>query len=284
MFTGTFVGGGFSMGSPYFYLEFLLALLTSLRSTSKFSNPAILALDYSLVPEQQFSFQLHQALAGYNYLLSVKSIKASRICLSGDSAGGTIMLSLLLRLARLNENETDNCAEKGPGSLDEQLSSKDRRRPGMICLISPWVMLVSPKDRNTTSDYLDPFTLHTFAREYVGESLPVHDPLASPGNCKDSSLWMRAAPLKGFVVFYGSEEVLAPEIRDFVTLLREGGMRVVADEDQGGIHAWPVARFFLGSTIETRTSGIGAIAERVAEGLNSEEVDARYRGISFEFG
>ena len=88
------------MGSAYFYLEFLLVTLKLLRS--KFSNPAIFALDYSLAPESSFPSQVEQALAGYNYLLATKNIIPSHICIAGDSAGGTIMLSLLLRLARPN--------------------------------------------------------------------------------------------------------------------------------------------------------------------------------------
>lgn len=106
--------------------EFLLILLISLRSTSNspiqlFSSSTTRSFTSKNSPSQP-----HQALAGYNYLLSTKSINASRICLSGDSAGGTIILSILLRLALLSENETDTCAEKGPGSLDEQLFIKSR--------------------------------------------------------------------------------------------------------------------------------------------------------------
>lgn len=254
------------MGSPYFYLEFLLTLLAFLQSSSKFSNPAIFALDYRLVPEHQFPFQIHQALAGYNYLLADKNVKASRICLSGDSAGGTIMLSLLLHLANLDENKEQERSR----SLHRVPGGAESRRPGMICLISPWVTLVSPKHRNTASDYLDPFTLRAFAQAYVGGKVSVQDPVASPGNCKDVGWWRRAAPLNGYVFFYGGEEAFAPDIRDLVTLLREGGMRVVEEEEEAGIHAWPVARLFLGSTRETRTSGIRAIADRVIEGLGQD--------------
>ena len=46
-------GGGFSMGSSYFYLEFLISWLTLLRQRG-FKYPAIFALEYSLVPDQVF--------------------------------------------------------------------------------------------------------------------------------------------------------------------------------------------------------------------------------------
>lgn len=251
------------MGSAYFYLEFLLITLKLLRS--KFSNPAIFALDYSLAPESSFPTQVEQALAGYNYLLGAKNILPSRICISGDSAGGTIMLSLLLRLARPNLN--------GPvcGELNGEAKTviSESNKPGMACLISPWATLVSPTHWDTESDYLDAFRLHVFAHGYVGRKGSVYDPVASPGSCKDVEWWRQAAPLKGFVMSYGSEEVLACDIRDLVELLRGSGVRVVADEDEDGIHAWPVAGLFLGSTTESRIKGIRRMVDRIAEAMVS---------------
>ncbi|KFY27213.1 hypothetical protein V493_03645 [Pseudogymnoascus sp. VKM F-4281 (FW-2241)] len=251
-------GGGFSMGSAYFYLEFLLVTLKLL--CSKFSNPAIFAVEYSLAPEKCFPSQVEEALAGYNYLLTSKCVSPSRICIAGDSAGGTIMLSLLLRLARPN----------GGGRVPRELNGEARtisaesNKPGMAFLISPWTTLVSPAHRDTESDYLDAFRLHVFAHGYVGRSGSVYDPVASPGICKDVDWWRRAAPLKGFAISYGSEEVLACDIRDLVELLHGCGVRVVVDEDDGGIHAWHVAGLFLGSTKESRIKGIKSMVDRIA--------------------
>ncbi|OBT64678.1 hypothetical protein VE03_05900 [Pseudogymnoascus sp. 23342-1-I1] len=251
-------GGGFSMGSAYFYLEFLLVTLDLLRS--KFSNPAIFALDYSLAPESPFPSQIEQALAGYNYLLATKNVPASRICIAGDSAGGTIMLSLLLRLAR------PNVGGRVSGELngDSKTISSESNKPGMAYLISPWATLVSPAHRDTDSDYLDAFRLHVFAHGYVGRKGSVFDPVASPGSCKDADWWRQAAPLKGFAISYGSEEVLACDIRDLVELLHVSGISVVADEDEGGVHAWPVAGLFLGATKESRIRGVRRMVDRIA--------------------
>ncbi|KFZ14400.1 hypothetical protein V502_06085 [Pseudogymnoascus sp. VKM F-4520 (FW-2644)] len=251
-------GGGFSMGSAYFYLEFLLVTLKLLRS--EFSNPAIFALDYSLAPESSFPSQVEQALAGYNYLLATKNIIPSRICIAGDSAGGTIMLSLLLRLARPNVDGRVSGKLNG----EAKTAVAESRKPGMACLISPWATLVSPAHRDTESDYLDAFRLHVFAHGYVGWKGSVYDPVASPGSCKDVDWWRRAAPLNGFAISYGSEEVLAQDIRGLVELLRGSGARVVADEDEGGVHAWPVAGLFLGSTKKSRIRGVRRMVDRIA--------------------
>ncbi|KFY32947.1 hypothetical protein V495_08576 [Pseudogymnoascus sp. VKM F-4514 (FW-929)] len=251
-------GGGFSMGSSYFYLEFFLITLVLLRSN--FSNPAIFALDYSLAPESSFPSQVEQALAGYNYLLNKRNVSPSRICVAGDSAGGTIMLSLLLRLARPSVDGQVTRELNGDAKTD----SVTWKRPGMACLISPWATLVSSSHRDTESDYLDAFRLHVFAHGYVGRKGSVYDPVASPGSCKDVDWWLEAAPLKGFAISYGSEEVLAQDIRDLVELLRGAGVKVVADEDEGGVHAWPVAGLFLGSTKESRIRGVRRMVDRIA--------------------
>jgi len=65
-------GGGMSMGSCYFYLEFLFAWMELLRAhpSKPYKNPAVLALDYTLVPEETYPTQLEEVVAGYRWLLS----------------------------------------------------------------------------------------------------------------------------------------------------------------------------------------------------------------------
>ncbi|KUJ19072.1 alpha/beta-hydrolase [Mollisia scopiformis] len=249
-------GGGFSMGSSYFYLEFLLAYLSLLKTSTKFQNPAILALEYTLVPDASYPAQLQQAAAGYKYLLSITHDPA-QIVFSGDSAGATIILSLLLHIG--------NKTPKKNASHDQRIQSGiEGVVPGMAVLISPWVTLVSPKDRNTTSDYLDADTLHQFARQYVADKLSIDDPLVSPGNCKDVTWWRNAVPSEGFFFSYGSEEVFAPEIRDLIKELDTVGMHVEYQEADAGIHAWPVASLFLCSTKEKRLRGLQAIVKQIS--------------------
>jgi acetyl esterase/lipase len=248
------------MGSSYFYLEFLLAFLSLLKGTTKFQNPAILALEYTLVPDSSYPVQLNQTLAGYKYALSITN-DPSKIVVSGDSAGGTLILSLLLRLGNT-------------GMLKSGLvngTSHEDTRPGMAVLISPWVTLISPQDKNTASDYLDAENLHLYARQYAGSKISTHDPLISPGMCKDVELWREAAPSKGFFIPFGKEEVFAPEIRDLVRLLNTAEIHVVDQEAKGGIHAWPVASLFLASTREERLKGLKAIVKQISERMGASD-------------
>lgn len=235
------------MGSCYFYLEFLLVWLSLLKK-SGLCNPAIFALEYTLVPDASYPTQLQQAMAGYKHVLSITQ-DSSKVCVSGDSAGALLILSLLLHIAHASDDEMErNCM-----------------RPGMAILISPWITLVSMKDKNTPSDYLDMSSLHLYAYQYAGGKVAVDDASVSPGNCKDVELWAQATPVKGFGFFYGSEEVFVPEIRDFMTLLRKAGAYVETREEEGGIHAWPVASLFLSGTREGRQKGLKAIVHMISE-------------------
>lgn len=238
-------GGGFSMGSSYFYMEFLLAWVTLLREAG-FQNPALFALEYSLVPDAVYPTQVRETFVGYTYVLSIIE-DASRVCVAGDSAGATLILSMLLALAEHSEY--------------------GERLPGLAVMISPWVTIISDKNRNTRSDYLDQKSLHLYGSQYIDTKVSPHDPLVSPGECQDLDRWKRASPTGGWFFLYGSEEVLAPECRDLVERLRKTGPDVDVHEEQGSIHAWPVAALYLGETKEARLHGLRDIVKTIKKRL-----------------
>lgn len=238
-------GGGFSMGSSYFYMEFLLAWVTLLKDAG-YENPALFALEYTLVPDAVYPTQVQQVFAGYEYVLSIAR-NSSRICVGGDSAGATLILSFLLYIADHPDYRN--------------------RLPGMACMISPWVTIVSEKNRNTRSDYLNANSLHLYGRQYCGWKVPVDDPMVSPGNCRDLSRWAKASPRKGWFFLFGSEEVLGPETRSLIGLLKKTGAEVDFHEEQGGIHAWPVAALYLGETKDERLKGLRDIVKVIHQRL-----------------
>lgn len=269
------------MGSSYFYLEFLLAFLSLLHShpTSPFTNPAILALEYDLVPDASYPVQLQQALAGYKYILSLTHNNPSKIVVSGDSAGATLILSLLLYLGAASSP----VSEKRTRSIDDELAipianghGHENMRPGMAILVSPWVTLLSPLHKNTRSDYLDTTNLHLYALQYCSKTSP-QDPLTSPGKCTDPSWWKTASPSKGFFISFGAEEVFAPGIEGLIQRLEESGVRVEWQEEEGGIHAWPVASLFLSSTREKRVRGLEAMVVQICERIGRDKVGEMWR-------
>lgn len=221
------------MGSVYFYLEVLLLWLSLLKS-SGFHNPAIFAIEYTLVPDGSYPVQLYETIAGYKHACSLISDPA-RICLAGDSAGATLVLSLLLHLGRETTAEAN-------GTVSKMIETP---KPGMAVLISPWVTLLSSKSRDTARDYLNMEVLQLYAHQYCNNKISLHDPRISPGNCKDITWWQKACPSKGICVTYGSEEVFAPDIRELLSFWKHAGITVEYNEEEDGIHAWPVAGVFL---------------------------------------
>lgn len=225
------------MGSSYFYLEFLLAWVTLLQE-SGYKNPALFALEYDLVPDAVYPTQIQQTFAGYRHVHSIIE-DPSKICVGGDSAGATLMLSMLLYMSDL------------PGYRSS--------RPGLGILISPWAAIISEKNQDTASDYLNADSLHVYGSQYMGTKVSRDDPMVSPGCCGDPSWWARASPAKGWYFQFGSEEVLGPETRDLISVLKRAGTDVEVDEEQGGVHAWPVASLYLGETREERLHGLRGI-------------------------
>ncbi|OQO11053.1 hypothetical protein B0A48_05308 [Cryoendolithus antarcticus] len=244
-------GGGFSMGSAYFYMEFCMAWLDLLKAAG-YENPALLALEYTLVPEATYPTQVQEALAGYKWLLTIAP-SPERIVLAGDSAGATLILSLLLCLSNY--------------------TSLRNKMPGLAIPISPWTAIISSKNRNTPSDYLDADSLRLYGQQYISTHASADDAMVSPGRCQDLSWWRRASPTQGWYFIYGAEEVFAPEARDLVGLLKKSGSKVEAYEEKGWIHAWPVVKLFLCNSRVERVSGLQRMVDVVVERLPPEKID-----------
>lgn len=243
------------MGSSYFYLEFLLTWVHLLRQ-SGYHNPAILALEYTLVPDTTYPTQVWQTYAGYLHALSLfPTPDPSRICVAGDSAGAALVLSLLQRIG-----------DSGKATL----------RPGLAVLISPWTKLVSGGTANTASDYIDADTLNRYGAQYVGAAADPADPAVSPGMCRDVRRWASAAPGKGWVCWIGAEEVLAGDARELVRVLEKTGVPVRVKDEEGLVHAWPVAAIFLGEGRAERFRPLrGIVADMI-------ELDGRVAGVAKE--
>lgn len=234
------------MGSAYFYLEFLIAWVSLLKDAG-YENPALFGLEYTLVPEATYPTQVQQALAGYKYVLSIVD-DPSQICVSGDSAGATLILSLLLCLS--------------------DYTSLRNKMPGLAIPISPWAAIISSKNQNTPSDYLNAESLHLYGSQYIGTKASPDDSLVSPGRCKDLSWWRRASPTAGWFFVYGAEEVFAPETRDLIGVLRKAGVDVTEHEEKGWIHAWPVVKLFLCNDQHERQSGLRKIVRTTTDRIN----------------
>lgn len=239
------------MGSAYFYLEFLIAWVTRLTERG-FKNPAIFALEYTLVPDGVWPKQFVETCVGYKLLMDYMG-DSSRICVSGDSAGATLILSRLLN----------------HGNHNSEPVIWEASRPALAVLISPWTHLVSHLNRNTASDYLDVQALELYGAQYLGGESTDND-IISPG--LNRGRWRLAMPTRGYCIVYGAEEVFAPGIEEAVQHMKEDGAWVEAQSEPGGIHAWPVVSLFLGSTKEERLKGLNQITDLVVSRMKGSQI------------
>ena len=83
-------GGGWILGSPSSSRR-----LTSTIATA--TNLKTLSIDYRLAPEYPFPTPLNDCVSAYNWLLS-NGFKSENIIIAGESAGGNLTLSTLLKL------------------------------------------------------------------------------------------------------------------------------------------------------------------------------------------
>jgi epsilon-lactone hydrolase len=83
-------GGGFVMGSAFGYRPLTGALAAA-------ADTAVLVPEYRLAPEHPFPAAIEDTLSAYLWLLD-RGTPASKITVAGDSAGGALVLSLLLSL------------------------------------------------------------------------------------------------------------------------------------------------------------------------------------------
>ncbi|OWZ07128.1 Carbohydrate esterase [Phytophthora megakarya] len=95
-----FHGGGYAVLSPRMYISFCSALVGAIKQelgTDEVVVDVFLA-NYRKLPEHQFPVPAEDAVGMYEYLLQHEKLMPSQIILAGDSAGGGLVMSTLLRV------------------------------------------------------------------------------------------------------------------------------------------------------------------------------------------
>ncbi|DAZ94610.1 TPA: hypothetical protein N0F65_005373 [Lagenidium giganteum] len=95
-------GGGYSINSPQFYVDFCLRVqqrvLKLLKDTEPTASVDVLLANYRKIPEHPFPAPAEDAFTMYQFVLAQTELPASHVIVAGDSAGGGLVMSVLLRL------------------------------------------------------------------------------------------------------------------------------------------------------------------------------------------
>jgi epsilon-lactone hydrolase len=163
-----------------------------------------LAIDYRLAPEHPFPAPVDDTLAAYRYLLD-SGIKAERIAMAGDRAGGGLVVAAMLAIR-----------EAGLAL------------PACGWCISPWVDMeaqgASFTDRAEADPTVQKATIQMMAEWYLGGADPRH-PHASPLHAD-----LRGLP--PLLIQVGAAETL---LDDSVALARKAG----ASDVMVDLQIWP---------------------------------------------
>lgn len=145
-------GGGYSTGSSIY----ARTLTTKLAASTSMD---VLAFDYRLAPENPYPAATEDAMKAWDYLMLL-GYGARDIIVAGDSAGGNLALSLVLKL-----------------------KEQERILPRGLVLMSPWTDITSSGKTHITKAEVDPVLdanyLKTMIDNYAGGQ-ELDNPFISP--------------------------------------------------------------------------------------------------------
>lgn len=212
-------GGGYSTGTPLGYRGLATAI-------GEAAQAHVLTLGYRLVPDHVYPAQIEDAVKGYNWLLA-KGFGPHQIAITGDSAGGGLAVSLLLKLRELGDP-----------------------MPACAVLLSPWLDLEAAGESYTANAAKDPIATPDMVKAmggaYGGDP---SDPLASPLVADLSGL----PPLQFLV---GGCEIFESDARTLQSHAMRDGVDADLNFEPDMVHVWPLFASVL-SKGQTALADIG---------------------------
>ena len=199
-------GGGFFRGSIRSHQELVARLAVA-------SGASALLFDYRLAPEHRYPAALEDAETVYRFATERAGIPPEHLVVAGDSAGGGLALSLLLRLREVADS-----------------------LPAGAVLLSPWTDLSVAGLRVSEDTAPDPLnSVRDFVRTadwYLGDH-PAEDPLVSPA----------LASLHGLppmLVLADNDEMLFDNAARLKTQVGEVGGSIELVVAHGLFHVWSI--------------------------------------------
>lgn len=197
-------GGGFIYGVTSLHLEMLASLAQKIGIRA-------LMVDYRLAPKYPFPAALDDCVTAYHWLLK-QGFSAENIVIAGDSAGGNLTLTSLMKLR-------DNSAPL----------------PAAAACLSPVADLTNQKEEAFQTAYdavLHPKAAKFMNTSYVADS-DAHQPLISPA----FGDWHGLPPL---LIHAGEDEILRDDAIRVKELAKSAGVDVRLEIYPRMWHVWQI--------------------------------------------
>jgi monoterpene epsilon-lactone hydrolase len=194
-------GGGFVFGltPPHLQIGAYLAQNMCMR---------ILMVDYRLAPDYPFPAALEDCVTAYRWLLK-KDILAQNIVVAGDSAGGNLTITMLMKLRDSGNSLPAAAACLSPVT---DLSTENKLRTGF-------------KD-----PLLPPKAMKLYTQSYLGHN-DAHDPLISP-------VFGNLSGLPPLLVHVGEDEILRSDAIRITSLAKSVDVDVRLEIYSRMWHVW----------------------------------------------
>ncbi|MCF8044332.1 MAG: alpha/beta hydrolase [Desulfarculaceae bacterium] len=208
-------GGGFMAGSIHSHRDLASRI-------AKAACAKLVLIDYRLAPEHPYPAGLDDAFTACRYLLD-QGILPEKLCIAGDSAGGGLALSLLIRLKM----------ERLP-------------MPGCAVFLSPWVDLECRGKSMTENRDNDPMLSKELLQKTVGvyTDRDPSGPLISPLNADFTGL----SPM---LVHAGENEVLLDDAVRLAEKARHYGIKAEIETYGGMFHVFQYFARYLDKANES---------------------------------
>lgn len=198
-----FHGGGYVLGSLRSHQDLTARI-------SKAADARVLYIDYRMGPEDPFPAAVDDAVTAYRWLLT-QGHDASRIAVSGDSAGGGLTVATLVSLR----------------------DSGDPLPASAVC-ISPWVDLEGVGESMITNIEVDPTVkkegLVEMAEAYLGGADP-RTPLAAP-------IYADLQGLPPMLIQVGGVETLLDDSTRLAKNAQDAGVDATLEVADDMFHVW----------------------------------------------
>ena len=201
-------GGGYSTGSSLYARTLTTKLATS-------TSMDVLCFDYRLAPEHPYPAATEDAMKIWNYIMLL-GYGARDIIVAGDSAGGNLALSLVMKLKMEN-----------------------RLLPRGFMLMSPWTDLTSSGKSHITKADIDP----VLNANYINEMIENY---AKDENLKNPLISPLFGSYEGFPPTYiqvGSNEILLNDSTMLHKKMVKENVSVKIDVFKGMWHVFQMSPF-----------------------------------------